>query len=151
MLADLRLAAAQHGESTAEEELDLLTGVPVLVLDDLDRPLLRRVPSSSLTMRESCSSYDVIRLSRILRDRSAAQLPTVVTSTCLPSVCADATLSIKSGDLIRALLSLISGGADPIEDFPGYTEATLRGAMADLATGARVLDLDQEQEFRVAA
>jgi hypothetical protein len=151
MLADLRLAAARDGESTAEEEMERLTRVPVLVVDDLDRPLLRRIPSSSLTMRESCSSYDVIRLSRILRDRSAARLPTVVTSSCPPSACADATLSIKPSDLIRALLSLISSGADPIEDFPRYTEAALRGAMAGLVSDARVVDLDQEQRARVAA
>lgn len=151
MLADLRLSAARDGESSAEEEVERLTTVPVLVIDDIDRPILARVPSSPLTMRESCGSYDILRLSRILRERGAAQLPTIITSRCSTMTCAEATLSIKSTDLIRALLSIATGDSDPIEDFTNYTEASLRGALADLFSGAKVVDLDRKASARVAA
>lgn len=151
MLADLRLSAARDGEVSAEEEAERLTAAPLLVIDDLDRPALTRTPSSPFTMRESASSYDLLRLSRILRDRGAAQIPTVVTSSCSPAACTERTLSIKSDDLVRALLSIATGGADPIEDFPNYTETNLRGALADLRGETRIVTLDRAGSVRVAA
>lgn len=151
MLAGFRLNVARDGESKAEEEIEKLMTVPILVIDDLDRPTMSRVPASPFTLRESCGSYDLLRLSGILRGRTAARLPTIVTSRCDPGECADRTLSIKSADLVRALLSTASGGVDPIEDFPAYVDKSIRGAVTGVLAEADILDLGQASSFRVAA
>jgi hypothetical protein len=150
MLAGFRLSVARDGESKAEEEIEELVTVPLLIIDDLDRPAPSREPISPFTMRSSCASYDLLRLAGILRDRTAAERPTIVTSRCAPSVCVDRTLSIARNDLVRALLSVATGGVDPIEDFPNYLEASVMGAFAGLASEAQVVNLAQVKKLRAA-
>jgi hypothetical protein len=151
LLAHLRWLGAVKGEAAIEERMLQLAGVPLLVLDDIDRTARSHSPSSPLAMRESCASQDLIRLASLLRDRQAAMLPTAVTSRVAPSDCAMQTAAITRSDLVRGLLAIASGQAGPFEDFPKYPLTLLENALRGLCNECTAYELDLGQSAAVAA
>jgi hypothetical protein len=134
LLAHLRWLGAIKGEAAVEAKLQALVEVPLLVIDDLDRPVRTFPTSTALALRDSASSRDLIRLVTLLDERMSSLRPLVVTTRVEPSSCAEHTMAISRPDLVRALLASAGGTADPLEDFPSYT----------LALVAKVLDQLQE-------
>jgi hypothetical protein len=132
LLAHLRWLGAVKGEGAVEAIMERLVSVPLLVLDDLDRPHRTFPASSSLAMRESCSSRDLLRIGTLLSERLAQLRPLLVTSRVAPAECAARTAAIRPDDLVRGLLAVAGGTADPFEDFPKYTEGLLGGVFREL-------------------
>jgi hypothetical protein len=137
LLAHLRWLGAVEGEGAVEERLQELVEVPLLVIDDLDRPIRTFPTATPLAMRESASSRDLIRLVTLLDERISSLRPIVVTSRAEPNRCARRTGAISRPDLVRALLATAAGTADPIEDFPDYTLALAAKAMDQLQDACR--------------
>lgn len=135
LLAHLRWLGAVKGEAAVEARMQALVEVPLLVIDDLDRPIRTFPSTSALGMRESCSRRDLLRLVTLLDERLTSLRPLVVTSRVQPHECARHTSAISAGDLVRGLLATIGGNADPFEDFPDYTLGLLTGVLNDLQDG----------------
>jgi hypothetical protein len=151
LFAHLRWLGAVKGELAVDRRMQQLAEVPLLALDDIDRAVRSRPPSSDLALRESCASQDLIRLATLLRERRAAELPTVATSRT-PSVdCAERTAAITRSDLVRGLLAVASGETSPFEDFPGYTTALLSSAMRELQEACIIYRLDSGHPAAAAA
>jgi hypothetical protein len=151
LLAHLRWLGAVRGESGVERRTQKLLETPLLVLDDLDRPIRSYPPSSPLALRESCASQDLVRLAMLLRERHAAGLPTVVTSRALPADCVEQTAAITRPDLVRGLVAIASGSPSPFEDFPSYSLAVLEGGIRDLRQACITCSLDEGQAIAAAA
>lgn len=151
LLAHLRWLGGVKGERAVEQRLEALSETPLLVLDNVDRAVRSRPSKSPLSLRESCASQDLIRIAGLLRDRQAAVMPTVLTSRAMPDRCASRLASITPGDLLRGLVGIAAGISDPFEAFPGYSEALLSGAMAEIWTTAVCCTLDTSQADAVAA
>jgi hypothetical protein len=151
LLAHLRWLGAVKGELAVEKRLQTLLDAPLLVLDDIDRPIRSRTPSLPLALHASFSSRDLIRLSNLLRDRCAGMRPVVVTSRCQPETCAERSAAVTGDDLVRGLIATASGTADPFEDFPSYSQALLVGAMRELEGSCTTQLLDAAQSDAVAA
>jgi hypothetical protein len=151
LFAHLRWLGAVKGENAVERRVQKLVGTPLLVLDDLDRAIRSHPPASPLTLRESCASQDLIRLAMLLRERHAAELPTVVASRSLPAECVDRTTAITRLDLVRGLVAIASGATSPFEDFPAYSLASLDSAMRELRQTCATYSLDERQPLAAAA
>lgn len=151
LLAHMRWLGAVKGETAVEARIEKLVSVPLLVLDDLDRPQRTFPVSSALAMRDSCSSRDLVRLSTVLSERLAELRPVFVTSRVAPAECAAHTAAIRREDLVRGLLATVGGNADPFEDFPSYTEALLVGAMRELQDACCEYSLDAARRAAAAA
>jgi hypothetical protein len=140
-----------RGELAVERRMETLTHVPLLVLDDLDRPVRSHLPAAGLALRESCANQDLVRLATVLRDRQAATRPTVVTSRTRPSDCANRLAAITPRDLVRGLITTVSDEASPFEDFPKYLSRLLDGAIRDVSGSVATLDLDEDQSSAAVA
>ncbi len=151
LVAHLRWLGGVRGEHAVEQRMEKLVETPLLVLDDLDRPVRTRPPAAGLALRESCASQDLVRLATLLRDRQAAMRPTVVTSRIRPADCSNQLIAITPHDLMRGLLTTISGEACPFEDFPDYLHRLLEGAMHDLRSTCETFELDEGQLTAAAA
>ncbi|HEX3734582.1 MAG TPA: hypothetical protein VHU86_05440 [Solirubrobacterales bacterium] len=151
LLAHLRWLGAVKGEAAVEARIEKLTSVPLLVLDDLDRPHRTFPASSVLAMRESCSSRDLLRIGTILSERLAGLRPILVTSRVAPAECAARTAAVRRTDLVRGLLATVGGDADPFEDFPGYTERLLTGVFRELQDACREYSLEAARRAATAA
>lgn len=151
LLAHLRWLGAVKGELAVEKRMQTLMEVPLLVLDDIDRPIRSHTPSSPLALQASLGSRDLIRLSGLLRDRRAELRPIVVTSRCQPYECAERSAAVTRDDLVRGLVATASGTADPFEDFPSYSQALLLGAIRELEGSCTAQILDAAQSDAMAA
>ncbi|HXF31587.1 MAG TPA: hypothetical protein VN522_08695 [Solirubrobacterales bacterium] len=151
LLAHLRWLGAVRGEGAVEEKLAKLAHVPLLVIDDLDRPVRSFPVTTALAMRESASSRDLLRLYELLDERVSSALPFVVTSRVEPGRCAENVTSINRVDLVRALVATASGTADPIEDFPSYTLDLISKAVDQLQEACRLVQLSSERRLDQAA
>jgi hypothetical protein len=151
LLAHMRWLGAVNGEAAVEAKIEKLTSVPLLVLDDLDRPHRTFPARSALAMRDSCSSRDLVRVSTVLRERLAELRPILVTSRAAPAECVIRTAAVRRKDLVRGLLATVGGNADPFEDFPSYTEALLVGAVQELQDACRQYSLDAARRAAAAA
>jgi DNA replication protein DnaC len=151
LLAHMRWLGAVKGEAAVEAKIEKLASVSLLVLDDLDRPHRTFPASSSLAMRDSCSSRDLVRVSMVLSERLAGLRPIIVTSRVAPAECAARIAAIRRKDLVRGLLATAGGNADPFEDFPEYTEALLVGALSELQDACREYSLDSTRRAAAAA
>lgn len=151
LVAHLRWLGAVRGELAVERRMEQLVNTPLLVLDDLDRPVRTHPPAAILGLRESCASQDLVRLATLIRDRQAAMQPTVVTSRAQPNDCARRLAVIAPHDLMRGLLTTVSGEASPFEDFPGYLHGLLDGAIQDMQSACETYELDEDQSAATAA
>jgi hypothetical protein len=151
LLAHLRWLGAVKGESAVEQRIEKLIETPLLVLDNLDRPIRSRPGIMPLAFESSCASHDLIRLARIIRERQAAMRPIVVTSRAMPSECVARISSISRKDLLRGLLRTASGSSDPFEDFPAYTEALLNTSFRDMEVSTETHSLDVGESLSLAA
>jgi DNA replication protein DnaC len=141
LMAHLRWLGAVKGEGAVEAKLQALVEVPLLVIDDLDRPIRTFPTATPLAMRESLSSRDLIRLATLLDERISSLRPLVVTSRVEPPRCADQTTAISGPDLLRGLLATAIGAADPFEDFPNYTLALVTKVIDQLQDACRLCQL----------
>ncbi len=144
MTSHLRWLGAVKGEVGVEQHLKELTQVPLLVVDDLDRPERTVTGESAFSMRASCASQDLLRLVQILKGRNEAMLPTVVTSRALSSSCVEQMTAIQPHDLALGLLATVVGSS-PFEDFPDYTTRLLDGAMQGLQAASEPLVLESSR------
>ena len=151
LVAHLRWLGAVRGELAVEKRMEKLVDTPLLVLDDVDRPVRSFPPAAMLGLRESCASQDLVRLATLIRDRQAAMRPTVVTSRAQPKDCASKLAAITPHDLMRGLLTTVSGEASPFEDFPEYLVGLLDGAMRDVQSACETCELDEDQSAAAAA
>jgi len=151
LLAHLRWLGAVKGEGAVEAKLQALVDVPLLVIDDLDRPIRTFAGGNPLTLRGSASSRDLIRLASLLDDRISSLRPTVVTSRVEPRNCAERTCSITRPDLVRALLASQLGLSDPIEDFPTYTLTMVSKVFDQLQEACRPCQLSSVGRLGKAA
>jgi hypothetical protein len=151
LLGHLRWLGGVKGEQAVEHRLQMLIDTPLLVLDNVDRAIRSRPSEAPFGLEAGCVSQDLIRFSRLLKERHASGKPTVATSRAEPIDCPDRLASISRKDLVTGLLGIAAGKSQPFEDFPEYTEAVLRGSMAGLCAGASVLALDSSQGIAQAA
>jgi hypothetical protein len=151
LVAHLRWLGAVKGELAVEKRMEKLVDTPLLVLDNLDRPVRTYPPAAMLGLRESCASLDLVRLATLIRDRQATMRPTVVTSRVQPKDCASRLASITPHDLMRGLLTTASGEIGPFEDFPEYLDGLLDGAMRDMQSTCETCELDEDQSAAAAA
>jgi DNA replication protein DnaC len=151
LLAHLRWLGAIGGEAAVETRIEKLIAVPLLVLDDLDRPSRTFPATSSLAMRDSCSGHDLLRIVTVLRGRLAELRPILVTSRVPPADCTAQIAAVRRQDLLRGLLATARGAADPFEDFPNYTEGLLVGAFRQLQDACREYSLVSGQREAAAA
>ncbi|HEX7059990.1 MAG TPA: hypothetical protein VF176_09090 [Solirubrobacterales bacterium] len=151
LFAHLRWLGAVKGEVGVERRTRKLLETPLLVLDDLDRPVRSHLPRSPLALRESYASQDLLRFAMLLRERHDAGLPMVVTSRSMAADCTDRTAAITGPDLVRGLLATASGATSPFEDFPSYSRAMLESAMCDLREACIAYNLNESQSGAVAA
>jgi DNA replication protein DnaC len=151
LVAHLRWLGAVKGELAVEKRMEKLVDTPLLVLDDLDRPIRTYPPAAMLGLRESCASQDLVRLATLIRDRQAAMRPTVITSRVQPKDCANRLASITPHDLMRGLLTTASGEISPFEDFPEYLNGLLDGAIRDMHSTCETCELDEDQSAVAAA
>lgn len=151
LLAHLRWLGAVKGEVAVEARIETLIAVPLLVLDDLDRPHRSFPASSSLAMRDSCSSRDLLRIVAVLSGRLAELRPILVTSRVAPAECAAQIAAVRRQDLVRGLLATACETANPFEDFPGYTEGLLDGTFRELQNACREYSLVEERRAATAA
>lgn len=151
LLAHLRWLGAVRGEGAVEQKLDELARVPLLVVDDLDRPIRTFPVTVPLAMHESATSRDLLRLFELLDARLSSSLPLVVTSRAEPSRCAERATAITRVDLMRALLATASGTVDPIEDFPDYTLSLIGKVTDQLQDACRPLQLSSPRRLDQAA
>jgi hypothetical protein len=150
LLAELRWLAASGGQADLEQRLNALTTAPLLVLDDFDRPVRSHHPGS-LVFAASCTRHDLLTLARILRERSDALLPTVVTSRSMPDDCLERIAAIQRVDLVRGLIATASNQADPIEDFPDYPMKLLSSSIQGLLACSTLCQIDGEGLAAMAA
>ncbi len=148
LLAHLRWLRVVRGEAAVEKRLVELVQAPLLAIDDLDRPL-RSFQGATSGMRESCTATDLVRLSRVLRERHDELRPVVVTSRVEPAACLGGTCAIRRRDLVAGLFATMAG-QDPFEDFPAYSERLLGGAFQRLAAASRVHVLDRRELAQAA-
>ncbi len=151
LVAHLRWLGAVRGEYAVEQRMEKLVDVPLLVLDDLDRPIRTHRPATGLAMRESCTSQDLIRLATLLNDRLAASRPTVIATRAQPEDCAARLAAITPADLVRGLLAIASDETSPFEDFPSYSLDLLEGAVRATRSACRACHLDLAQSTAAAA
>jgi hypothetical protein len=151
LLAHLRWLGAVKGESAVEQRIEKLVETPLLILDNIDRAIRSRPGIVPLAFESSCSSHDLIRLARIVRERQAAERPMVVTSRAMPPECAARISSISRKDLLRGLLGTASGSSDPFEDFPDYTETLLTTSLRELEASTSTYALDANDPLSIAA
>lgn len=151
LLSHLRWLGAVKGESAVEHRLQKLIGTPLLILDNVDRAIRSRPSEAPFALEASCVSHDLIRFSRLLKERHALRKPTVVTSRVEPADCPGRLASVTRKDLVQGLLGTAIGKSNPFEDFPDYTEALLKGSMDGLCCEATYLSLDSTQEVAQAA
>ncbi len=151
LVAHLRWLGAVRGELAVERRMEKLVDTPLLVLDDVDRPVRSFPPAALLGLRESCASQDLVRLATLIRDRQAAMRPTVITSRAQPKDCASRLAAITTHDLMRGLLTTASGEASPFEDFPEYLHGLLDGALRDVQSACKTCELDEGQPAAAAA
>ena len=151
LFAHLRWLGAVKGEIAVERRVKRLLETPLLVLDDIDRTLRSHPPASPLTLRESCASQDLVRLAMLLRERHAAERPTVVASRSQPAECVDRTAAVTRLDLVRGLVAIASGATSPFEDFPAYSLASLDSAVRELRQTCTTYTLDERQPLAAAA
>jgi ATPase family associated with various cellular activities (AAA) len=150
LLAELRWLAASEGQLDLEGRLQELTEAPLLVIDDIDRPIRSRA-GGPLTFETSCTHHDLMTLARLLSDRQDSLRPLVLSSRSTPARAAAQVAAISRPDLVRALLATASGRSDPIEDFPEYPAGLLRGAMRTLEEHAVICDLEHSGPVAAAA
>ncbi len=141
LLAHLRWLGAVKGEGAVELRLERLVTAPLLVLDDIDRPVRSHTSLGPFAFRESCSATDLIRLATLLRERAAADKPIVVTSRVHPREASGRVQTIEGTDLVRGLTSVALGEADPFGDFPVYLENFVSGAFNFIAEDAAIVRL----------
>jgi hypothetical protein len=141
LMAHLRWLGAVKGEGAVEAKLEELAAVPLLVIDDLDRPIRTFPTGTPLAMRESLGARDLIRLVTLLDERISSLRPLVVTSRVEPRHCAEHTSAISRPDLLRGLLATATGVADPFEDFPSYTLALFAKVVGQLQDACRSCQL----------
>jgi hypothetical protein len=151
LLAHLRWLGAVKGEAAVETKIENLISVPLLVIDDLDRPYRTFPASSSFAMRESCSSRDLLRITAVLSGRLAELRPTLVTSRANPAECSERIAAVRRQDLVRGLLATASGIGGPFEDFPSYTQGLLRGTFCELQDACRESSLAIDRRTATAA
>lgn len=144
LMAHLRWLGAVKGEGAVETKLEELAEVPLLVIDDLDRPIRTFPTVAPLAMRESLGARDLIRLVTLLDERSSSLRPLVVTSRVEPRHCAERTTAISSADLLRGLVATAAGVGDPFEDFSDYTLAFAAKAFGQLQDACRSCQLSSE-------
>lgn len=151
LIGHLRWLGGVRGEAAVDARLRDLLETPLLVLDDLDRAKRSHPPSPAMTLHESCASQDVVRLATLLRERHAAELPTVVTTRCLPAECPERTVAIARRDLVRGLVVTAAGRASPFEDFPSYSLSVLESTIRELRQGCTTHSLSRTQPIAAAA
>jgi DNA replication protein DnaC len=151
LLAHLRWLGAVKGEAAVTAKLDSLVRIPLLVVDDIDRPIRTFQGVSDLGLKESCSSRDLLRLVTLLTDRLDSNRPLLVTSRVRPSESPERTSAVSRPDLVRGLITTMAASADPFEDFPSYTTGLLNGALSRLQNTCRSLSLSARARARQAA
>lgn len=151
LLGHLRWLGAIKGENAVERRVQKLIDTPLLVLDNVDRAVKSRPSKAPFGLEASCVSHDLIRFSRLLKERHASGKPMVMTSRADPADCPARLASVTRRDLVQGLLGTAIGRSDPFEDFPDYTEAILNGSMEGYCREATVLSLDSTQEIAQAA
>jgi hypothetical protein len=151
LLAHLRWLGGAKGEAMVEKRLEKLANIPLLVLDDVDRPTRSHPSSVPLAFESSLMSHDLTRLAWLLRERQGRMKPSVITSRATPSDCSDRLRSISRRDLVRGLLGTALGASDPFEDFPAYAQRLLEGVLNELRNEAVLCPLDQADEVAMAA
>jgi hypothetical protein len=104
-----------------------------------------------MSFQGSCTSLDLLRLSRIIRERIDALRPFVVTSRALPALSAGRMASITRSDLVRGLLGTALRVSDPFEEFPDYTNVLLEASFADLQMSTRACSLEDGLALPLAA
>ena len=151
LLAHLRWLGAVKGEHAVEHRLQRLTETPLLVLDNVDRPVRSRQGAAPFAFESSCVSQDLIRLARLLSERRAAMRPIMLTSRAEPFDCHAQLASVTRSDLVRGLLGTACEACDPFEDFPAYTTSLLKGAMESVRSVSRLHHLGLARDLARAA